>query len=99
MPVAKVIELSSTSEKSFEDAINAGIARANKTVNDVRGAWVKSMKVDISGGKITTYRVVLKVSFVLNDCARSQDAGRAAGVHPRRPSCVQATPVMWRVAA
>lgn len=67
MPVAKVIELSSTSEKSFEDAINAGIARANKTVSDVRGAWVKSMKVDISGGKITTYRVVLKVSFVLND--------------------------------
>ena len=67
MPVAKVIELSSTSEKSFEDAINAGIARANKTVNDVRGAWVKSMKVDIAGGKITTYRVVLKVSFVLND--------------------------------
>ena len=67
MSIAKVIEISSTSTKSFEDAITAGVARATKTVNDVRGAWIKSMKVDIEGGKISNYRVVLKVSFVIDE--------------------------------
>ncbi len=67
MSVAKVIEITSTSARSFEDAISSGIQRAHKTVKDVRGAWVKSMKVDVADGKITSYRVVLKVTFVVND--------------------------------
>jgi flavin-binding protein dodecin len=67
MPIAKVIEISSTSTKSFEDAITSGVARAGKTVKDVKGAWVKSMKVDIDNGKIVNYRVVMKVTFVLQE--------------------------------
>lgn len=65
MSVAKIIEVSATSSKSFEDAITTGVARAGKTVKDVQGAWVKSMKVDIANGKIAKYRVVLKVTFIL----------------------------------
>ena len=67
MSIAKVIELSAESKKSFDDAIASGVARATKTVKDVQGAWVKSMKVDVSNGKIVNYRVVMKVTFVLND--------------------------------
>ena len=67
MSVAKVIEITSTSARSFEDAIVSGIKRAGKTVKDVRGAWVKSMKVEVTDGKVTEYRVVMKVTFVLND--------------------------------
>jgi flavin-binding protein dodecin len=67
MPIAKVIEISSTSTKSFEDAITSGVARAGKTVKDVKGAWVKSMKVDIDNGKIVNYRVEMKVTFVLQE--------------------------------
>ena len=67
MSVAKVIEITATSARSFEDAIGSGIKRAGKTVQDVRGAWVKSMKVEVSDGRITQYRVVLKVTFVLTD--------------------------------
>jgi flavin-binding protein dodecin len=67
MSVAKVIEISATSSKSFEDAITTGVARAGKTVKEVKGAWVKSMKVDIDNGKIVKYRVVMKVTFVLQD--------------------------------
>lgn len=67
MSVAKVSELISESNKSFEDAINQGIARANKTLRNVSGAWVESQKVAIRDGKITSYRVILKVTFVLDD--------------------------------
>ena len=67
MSVAKIIEISSISDKSFEDAITSGIARASQTVKNVRGAWIKSMKVDVENGRITKHRVVLKVSFVLAD--------------------------------
>ena len=67
MSVAMVIEITATSARSFEDAISSGIQRAGKTVKDVRGAWVKSMKVDVAEGRITGYRVVLKVTFVLQD--------------------------------
>jgi len=67
MPVAKVIELSATSSKSFDDATQQGIAKACETLDDVRGAWVKEQKVDVEGGTITAYRVDLKVSFVLKD--------------------------------
>lgn len=67
MSVAKVSELISESNKSFEDAINQGIARANKTLRNVSGAWVESQKVTIRDGKIVNYRVFLKVTFVLDD--------------------------------
>lgn len=67
MSVAKVTEITSTSTKSFEDAIETGIARADKTLRNVEGAWVKTMKVEVKGGKVAAYRVGLKVTFILAD--------------------------------
>jgi flavin-binding protein dodecin len=67
MSVAKNIEVSSTSTVSFEDAIKQGIARVGQTIKNVQGAWVKEQKVDISGGQITKYLVVLIITFVLDD--------------------------------
>lgn len=67
MSVARVTEISSTSDKSFEDAVNRGIERANKTLRHVRGAWIQEMKVEVDGGKITAYRVNMKVTFILDD--------------------------------
>lgn len=67
MSVAKVVELTATSPTSFEKAIEAGIARAGETLRDVRGAWVKEMKVEVANGKIVAYRVDLKVTFVLDE--------------------------------
>lgn len=65
MSVAKVIEITAMSSKSFEDAIQAGIKRAATTVKDIQGAWVKEQKVVIKDGKITEYRVDMKVTFLL----------------------------------
>ncbi len=67
MSVARVIELSSTSERSFEDAIQQGIARANKTLRNVKSAWIKEQRVTVEGGKIATYQVNMVVTFVLDD--------------------------------
>ena len=67
MSVARVVEISSTSEKSFEDAIAQGVARASKTLREVRSAWVKEQEVKLDGGRITEYKVNLKVTFVLED--------------------------------
>lgn len=67
MPVAKISEISATSNESFEDAIQQGITRANKTLENISGAWVSEMKVDCNNGQITGYRVNLKVTFVLKD--------------------------------
>ena len=67
MSVAKITEIQSSSAKSFDDAMRTGIARANKTLQNLTGAWVKSQKVRIENGKITQYRVLLKVTFVLKD--------------------------------
>lgn len=67
MTIAKNIEISSTSEKSFEDAIQAGVARISKTVKNVQGAWVKEQKVGITDGKINKYHVIMIVSFVIDD--------------------------------
>ena len=67
MAVARVTEISSTSPKSFEDAIQQGVARACKTLRNVRGAWIKEQRVDITDGKITQYQVNLMVTFVLED--------------------------------
>ena len=66
MSVAKVIEISSESPKSFEDAIQHGIARAGKTVHGIKSAWVKEQHVVVDNGKVTLYRVDLKVTFVLD---------------------------------
>lgn len=65
MSVAKVTELISSSSKSFEDAIEKGIKRANETLDNVEGAWVQDMKVTCKGGKVDEYRVNLKVTFIL----------------------------------
>lgn len=65
MTVARVTEIISSSQKSFEDAIEKGIARTVKTLKNVEGAWVKEQKVIVKNGKISEYRVDLKVSFIL----------------------------------
>ena len=67
MAVARVTEISSTSSKSFEDAIQQGIGRATKTLRNVRSAWVKEQRVDVDGGKIVQYQVNLMVTFILDD--------------------------------
>jgi dodecin len=67
MAVAKVTEITSSSPKSFDDAVQQGITRAGKTLKDIQGAWVNEMKVEVSNGKITEYRVNMKVTFVLQD--------------------------------
>ncbi len=65
--VARVTEIIASSTKSFDDAVKTGIDRACKTLDNVQGAWVQDQKVVIKKGKITEYRVGLKVTFVLND--------------------------------
>ena len=67
MSVARVTEIISSSKTSFEDAVESGIARAVKTLKNVEGAWVKEQKVIVVGGKISEYRVDLKVTFILTD--------------------------------
>ena len=67
MSVAKVTEIIASSPKSFDDAVQKGIERADKTLKNVRSAWIKDQKVVIDKGKITEYRVTMKVSFVLKD--------------------------------
>ena len=67
MAVARVTEISSTSSKSFEDAVQTGIARATKTLRNVRSAWIKEQRVDIRDGKIAEYQVNLMVTFILDD--------------------------------
>ena len=67
MSVAKVSEISSTSSKSFEDAIQQGLARAGKTLRHVRGAWIKEQAVRCDEGRITEYRVNMMVTFVIDD--------------------------------
>jgi hypothetical protein len=67
MSVARVTEIIASSSKSFEDAIEKGIKRAVKTLKNVEGAWVKEQKVIVRNGKISEYRVDLKVTFILVD--------------------------------
>jgi dodecin len=66
MSVARVVEISSTSTKSFEDAITQGIERANQTLRNVRSAWVKEQKAQVDNGKVVAYKVNLKVTFILD---------------------------------
>jgi flavin-binding protein dodecin len=74
MSVARVTEISSTSEKSFEDAIKQGISRASKTLRNVKGAWIKEQQIDIEGENITRYRVNMLVTFVLDDASANEVA-------------------------
>ncbi len=66
MSVAKVIEVSASSDKGFEDAVRQGIERASETVNDIRGAWVKEQQVRVEDGEIKEYRVDMKVTFLVH---------------------------------
>ena len=74
MSVAKNIEITSTSPTSFEDAIEKGIARATKTIDNVRGAWIKEQKINISDGKATEYQVMMILTFVLGDGGSGGDS-------------------------
>ena len=67
MSVAKIIELSSTSNKSFEDAINQAISRACKTLHGVKSAWIKEQRVTIENNKVASYQVNVLVTFIMDD--------------------------------
>lgn len=67
MSVARVTEISSTSTKSFEDAIQLGVARATKTLRNVRTAWIKEQRVEVTNDRISEYQVNLLITFVLDD--------------------------------
>jgi flavin-binding protein dodecin len=65
MSVARITEISATSEKSFEDAIQQGIQRATATLRNVKGAWIKEQEIQVEGSRIALYKVTMKVTFVL----------------------------------
>ena len=67
MSVAKITEIKATSKKSFEDAVEKGVVRACKTLNNVKSAWIAEQDVSVKDGKVDKYRVLMKVTFVLND--------------------------------
>lgn len=67
MSVAKNIEITSTSTVGFEDAIKKGIERASRTIDNIRGAWIKEQKVDVEYGTVTKFSVTMIVTFVLSD--------------------------------
>jgi flavin-binding protein dodecin len=67
MSVAKVIEISSESTEGFEDAVRRGIERTARTVENIQGVWVKEMSATVKGGKVSAYRVDMKVTFVLTE--------------------------------
>jgi flavin-binding protein dodecin len=67
MSVAKVSEISATSTKSFEDAIQSGLVRASKTLRNIRSAWIKEQQVRLEKSKIVEYQVNMMVTFVLDD--------------------------------
>jgi flavin-binding protein dodecin len=67
MSIARITEISSTSNKSFEDAIQSGVNRATQTLRNVRSAWVKEQQIRINDGKITEYQVNLMITFILDE--------------------------------
>jgi flavin-binding protein dodecin len=72
MAVARIIEISATSPTSFDDAITQGVARATRTLRNVRSAWVKEQRVELQGDSISEYQVNLLVTFVLDDVGDEQ---------------------------
>jgi flavin-binding protein dodecin len=75
MSIARVVEITATSDESFEDALQQGVARATQTLRNVRSAWVKEQEVQIEGGQISGYKVNMLVTFVLDDNAELDDTG------------------------
>lgn len=75
MSVAKVIEISSTSQQSFEDAIKRGIQRASSSLRGVQSAWVKEQTVSVDNGQISSYRVNLMITFIMDE---ADDVGRGS---------------------
>jgi len=73
LSVARIIEISATSDKSFEDAIQQGIARASQTLRNVRSAWIKEQRVDLRDGKIIGYQVNLLVTFILEPSSGQEE--------------------------
>ena len=67
MSVARITEVISSSPKSFEDAVQIGVKRANKTLKNIKGAWVKDQEVGLENGKVTEFRVKMKITFVLEE--------------------------------
>jgi flavin-binding protein dodecin len=67
MSIAKISEISATSTKSFEDAIQQGITRANKTLRNIRSVWIKEQHVRVDKGRLSEYQVNMMVTFVLED--------------------------------
>ena len=67
MSIARVSEVSATSSKSFEDAIQQGLARSVKTLRNVRSAWIKEQQVRLTDGRVTEYQVNMMVTFILDD--------------------------------
>jgi len=67
MSIGKVIEISASSTKSFEDAVREGIKRGTDTIEDIRGAWIKEQNVRVENGKIVEYRVNMMVTFIVHD--------------------------------
>jgi flavin-binding protein dodecin len=67
MSVARITEISAISPTSFEDAIQQGLARANKTLRNVEGAWIKEQSIKIADGKVTGYQVNMQITFVLDE--------------------------------
>jgi flavin-binding protein dodecin len=65
MSVARITEIKASSKKSFDDAVRDGIARANETLDNVKGAWIAENEVIVDKGKIKEYRVLMKVTFIL----------------------------------
>jgi flavin-binding protein dodecin len=67
MSIARIVEISSTSDKSFEDAVTQGVARASKTLRGIKSAWIKDQEVQVKGDKIIAYKVILKITFILEN--------------------------------
>ncbi|RYY80284.1 MAG: dodecin domain-containing protein [Moraxellaceae bacterium] len=71
MSVARNFEVSSTSNVSFEDAINKGIQGVSDDINNIKGAWIKEQKVEINGGKISAYNVMMIVTAIAGDVGKT----------------------------
>ena len=83
MSVAKVLEISASSNNSFEDAIQTGISRVNTSVDQVQGAWIQEQKVVVEAGKITEYRVNMKVTFIVLDVAANTSPAKKTAVRKK----------------
>ena len=84
MSIARVVEISATSDESFEDALQQGVARATKTLRNVRSAWIKEQEVTIDNGEIVRFKVNMLVTFVLDevDADNGEEEGGGRGRKP-----------------